>query len=90
VNKRSAANDRPSTPTSASLRIVSVDEAEQFAENQEAGVATLRWCSGSSREYHSASIRNELFSFAGIPKVRANLDSTMVPRLFTDNPIALR
>ena len=36
-------------PASASLRIVSLDEAEHFAHNQKASVATLRWCSPSAR-----------------------------------------
>ena len=36
-------------PTSASLRMVCLDEVEQFAENQNAGVALLRWCSPSAR-----------------------------------------
>src|SRR6202044_436161 len=46
----------PPTPFSASsilpsLRFgqVSLDEAEHFLHNRDASVATLRWCSGSSR-----------------------------------------
>ena len=46
----------PRTPFSASsilpsLRFgqVSLDEAEHFLHNRDASVATLRWCSGSSR-----------------------------------------
>ena len=47
----------PRTPFSASgilpsLRSgqVSLDEAEHFLHNRDASVATLRWCSGSSRD----------------------------------------
>src|SRR5581483_11862437 len=44
-----------------------LDEVEQFAENQEASVASLRRCSPSDRN----SVRlpsGMLFSFVGIPK----------------------
>jgi hypothetical protein len=44
--------------TSASLRMVCLDEVEQFAQNQKAGVASLRWCSPSARKVCSASLRN--------------------------------
>ena len=49
-------------PTSASLRIVYVDEVEQFAENEPLTKikrpASLRWCSPSYQECCSASFRN--------------------------------
>jgi len=53
-------------PTSASLRIVYLDEVEQFTENQKASVASLRRCSPSARN----GVRlpsGMLFSLAGIP-----------------------
>src|SRR4051794_10644296 len=50
---------------SASLRIVSLDEAEHFAHNQKASVATLRWCSASARNTVRLSF-GIAFAFAGI------------------------
>src|SRR6516225_413652 len=46
--------------------MVCLDEVEQFAENQKASVASLRWCSPSARN----GVRlpsGMVFSLAGIP-----------------------
>jgi hypothetical protein len=37
---------------------VSLDEAEHSLHNRSASVATLRWCSESSRNARSVSLRN--------------------------------
>jgi hypothetical protein len=52
-------------PASASLRIVSFDEAERFALNQKASAPTPRWCSPLAR--NTVRLPSETpFAFAGI------------------------
>ena len=53
---------------SASLRTVSLDEAEHFLHNQKASVATLRWCSASARNAVRLPF-GKAFAFAGILNV---------------------
>ena len=60
--------------------MVCLDEVEQFAENQEASVASLRRCSPSDRN----GVRlpsGTLFSFVGIPRLRTK--GSMMPRTVT-------
>jgi hypothetical protein len=56
---------RSRPPTSASLRMASLDEVEHFSENQKASVATLRWCSASARNNIRLPFGNAFF-FVGI------------------------
>ena len=82
-------------PASASLRMVRLDEVEQFAENQTASVASLRWCSPSARN----GVRlpsGMLFSLAGIPIVHTKpfgntktaFDATVPPMAFDGQAVS--
>ena len=58
-------------PTSASLRMVRLDEVKHFGDHQKASVASLRRCSPSARN----GVRlpsGMLFSLAGIPRQAAH------------------
>jgi len=56
------------------FRQASLDEAEHFLRNRDAGVATLRWCSGSSRFLRSASpespVQTQIRSLTGKSRER--------------------